>query len=58
MARVECCGDLISDLLVEGAKRFARIHPQVGVGHILVYSFCLCVLKVWLMLSKMLTCVG
>ena len=54
MAEVECCGHLITDLLVEGAKRCARIH---GVGHILVYSFCLCVLKVWLMLSKMLACV-
>ena len=56
MARVGCCGHLITDLLVEGAKRFVRIHPQVGVGHFLVYF--VCVLKVWLMLSKILDCVG
>ena len=36
-----CCGHLITNLLVEGAKRFVRIHPQVGVGYFLVY-FCLC----------------
>ena len=53
-----CCGHLIADLLVDGAKRFARMHQQVGVGHFHVYSFCLCVLKVWLMLSKMLACAG
>ena len=41
MVRVKCCGHLISDLLVKGAKRFVRIHPQVGVGHVLVYSFLL-----------------
>ena len=41
MVRVKCCGHLISDLLVKGAKRFARIHPQVGVGYFLVYSFLL-----------------
>ena len=58
MARVECCGHLITDLLVDGAKRFARIYPQVDVGHFLVYSFCLCVLKMWLMLSKMLAYAG
>ena len=37
--RVECCGHFITDLLVEGAGRFARIHSQVGVAYILVYSF-------------------
>ena len=37
MARFGCCGHLITDLLVEGAKRFVRIHSQVGVGYILVY---------------------
>ena len=34
MARIECCGHLISDPLVEGAGRFASIHPQVGVAYI------------------------
>ena len=36
---VECCGHLITDLLVGGAKRFARIHPQVGVAYILLTVF-------------------
>ena len=59
MSRVECCGHLITDLLVEGAKRFARIHPQVGVAYILVYFlYCMCVLEVWLMLSRILVHVG
>ena len=37
MARLECCGHLITDLLVEGAGKFARIHPQVVVAYIPLY---------------------
>ena len=32
MASVGCCGHLIGDQLVEGAEKFARIHPQAGVA--------------------------
>ena len=42
MARLGCCVHLITDLPVEGAKRCARIHPQVDVGHscLLFLSVC------------------
>ena len=54
---LECCGHLISSLLIEGAGRFTRLHPQVGVACSSLF-FCSCFLEVWLMLSKILDHVG
>ena len=54
---LECCGHLISGLLIEGAGRFTRLHPQVGVACSSLF-FCSCFLEVWLMLSKILDHVG
>ena len=54
---LECCGDLISSLLIEGVGRFNRPYSHVGMVRSSLFQFP-CALELWLMLRIVLDLTG
>ena len=54
---MECCGDLIKSLLIEGVGRFDRPHPHTSMARSSLFQ-CPCVLEVWLIVRLILDCTG
>ena len=54
---LECCGDLISSLLIEGAGRFNIPYSHVGMVRSSLFQ-CPCALELWLILRIVLDRTG